>query len=422
MFTGSKYAGIVATVVYFCGVLINTLVNDQDTTRGQKLGASLLPQIALMQGSTVFANYEGTGAGIDRETAAVMYENYSFNTALWMLLADFVIFFALGLYLDKVIPQDFGQRLNPCFCFLPKYYRCCRRQRRRGVTQSDERENLLDNIMRSQDKNDDEFESRQMPAENYEAPPVLCQRLENTNEYLKIDNLKKTFSSGFQAVKGVSIKMYESQIFALLGHNGAGKSTTISMLTGLIEKSSGEAACYDVNLFDEMDEVREFMGVCPQHDVLFDLLTPREHLDIFYDFKGGDPKRKKAEINSLIEDVGLSIDQNKRAKTLSGGNKRKLSVSIALCGGSKLVMLDEPTSGMDLGARRNLWDMLKSYKKDRIIILTTHYMDEADVLGDRIGIMCKGTLQCIGSPLFLKNRFGVGYKLTFVKKRRESHP
>ena len=80
-------------------------------------------------------------------------------------------------------------------------------------------------------------------------------------------------------------------------------------------------------------------------------------------------------------------------------------------------MLDEPTSGMDLGARRNLWDMLKSYKKDRIIILTTHYMDEADVLGDRIGIMCKGTLQCIGSSLFLKNRFGVGYKITFVKKR-----
>ena len=77
---------------------------------------------------------------------------------------------------------------------------------------------------------------------------------------------------------------------------------------------------------------------------------------------------------------------------------------------------------MDLGARRNLWDMLKSYKKDRIIILTTHYMDEADVLGDRIGIMCKGTLQCLGSSLFLKSRFGVGYKITFVKMRRKSHP
>jgi len=216
--------------------------------------------------------------------------------------------------------------------------------------------------------------------------------------------------------------MYDSQIFVLLGHNGAGKSTVISMLTGLIEKSRGNANCFDVNMFEQMDEVREFMGVCPQHDVLFDLLTPREHLDIFYDFKGGDPARKQQEINSLIEDVGLTIDQNKKAKNLSGGNKRKLSVCISLCGGSRLVMLDEPTSGMDLGARRNLWDMLKSYKKDRIIILTTHYMDEANVLGDRIGIMCKGTLQCIGSSLFLKNRFGVGYKITFVKKRKRSHP
>ena len=156
--------------------------------------------------------------------------------------------------------------------------------------------------------------------------------------------------------------------------------------------------------------------------MLFDLLTPREHLDIFYDFKGGDLSRKQQEIDSLIEDVGLTIDQRKQAKTLSGGNKRKLSVSIALCGGSKLVLLDEPTAGMDLGARRNLWDMLKSYKKDRIIILTTHYMDEADVLGDRIGIMCKGTLQCLGSSLFLKNRFGLGYRITFVKIKRRAHP
>ncbi len=216
--------------------------------------------------------------------------------------------------------------------------------------------------------------------------------MEVTGDYLKIEDLRKTFSGGFRAVQGVNVKMYNGQIFTLLGHNGAGKSTVISMLTGLLNKSQGNARCFNVDMFEQMDEVREFMGVCPQHDVLFDNLTPREHLDIFYDFKGGDPKRKQQEINSLIADVGLTIDQNKIAKTLSGGNKRKLSVSIALCGGSKLVLLDEPTSGMDLGARRNLWDMLKSYKKDKIIILTTHYMDEADVLGDRIGIMCKGKL------------------------------
>ena len=102
--------------------------------------------------------------------------------------------------------------------------------------------------------------------------------------------------------------MYDSQIFALLGHNGAGKSTVISMLTGLISKTEGSAKCYDVDLFEQMDDVREFMGVCPQYDVLFDLLTPREHLDIFYDFKGGDPARKQEQIDSLIQDSGLNID------------------------------------------------------------------------------------------------------------------
>ena len=92
----------------------------------------------------------------------------------------------------------------------------------------------------------------------------------------------------------------------------------------------------------------------------------------------------------MIRDVGLEEDQHKVAGSLSGGNRRKLSVAIAMCGGSKLVLLDEPTAGMDLGARRSLWDMLKNYRSDKIIILTTHYMDEADVLGDRIAIMAKG--------------------------------
>ena len=149
---------------------------------------------------------------------------------------------------------------------------------------------------------------------------------------------------------------------------------------------------------------------------MFDSLTPEEHLDIFYDFKGGDPARKQEEISRLIVDVSLAPDKNKQAGSLSGGNRRKLSVAIAICGNSRLVLLDEPTAGMDLSARRSLWDMLKNYRNDKIIILTTHYMDEADVLGDRIGIMAKGKIRCLGSSLFLKNRFGAGYKLTMVKK------
>lgn len=125
---------------------------------------------------------------------------------------------------------------------------------------------------------------------------------------------------------------------------------------------------------------------------------------------------KKDEIEKLITDVGLLPDRKKPAGSLSGGNRRKLSVAIALCANSRLVLLDEPTAGMDLSARRATWDMLKNYKSNRIILLTTHYMDEADVLGDRIGIMSAGQMSCLGSSLFLKKRYGAGYKLIMVKK------
>lgn len=161
------------------------------------------------------------------------------------------------------------------------------------------------------------------------------------------------------------------------------------------------------------------MGVCPQHDVLFELMTVEEHLNFFYELKGGDPKLKKAEIAKLIKDVGIEDKKHTRASALSGGNKRKLSVAIALCGNSRFVLLDEPTSGLDLSARRQLWNMLKEYKRDRIILLTTHYMDEADILGDRIAIMKGGQVNALGSSIFLKSRFGAGYNLTVVKSSSE---
>jgi ATP-binding cassette, subfamily A (ABC1), member 3 len=155
--------------------------------------------------------------------------------------------------------------------------------------------------------------------------------------------------------------------------------------------------------------------------VLFDLLTPEEHLKIFCDFKGVPRAEQDEQIKKMLIDVDVYHHRETVAENLSGGSRRKLSVAIALIGGSKLVLLDEPTSGMDLSARRKLWNMLKNYKQNRIIILTTHYMDEADILGDRIGIMTGGQLVCLGSSLFLKNRYGVGYNLTMVKKSKENN-
>ena len=134
------------------------------------------------------------------------------------------------------------------------------------------------------------------------------------------------------------------------------------------------------------------------------------------------PSKKSEEIEKILGDVDLLSHRSHIAKNLSGGQKRKLSIGIALIGDSKLVLLDEPSSGMDLTARRKIWDMLKRQKQNRIIILTTHFMDEADVLGDRIGIMAEGKIVTCGSSLFLKNRFGVGYNLTVAKSSKEPNP
>ena len=126
-------------------------------------------------------------------------------------------------------------------------------------------------------------------------------------------------------------------------------------------------------------------------------------------------EEQRAEVEKLISDVNLHEKANEYSKNLSGGQKRRLSVAIAFTGRSKVIVLDEPTSGMDTSARRYIWDLLKSYKNDRIIILTTHFMDEADYLGDRIGIMGDGEMICCGSSVFLKNEFGVGYSIVFTK-------
>lgn len=124
----------------------------------------------------------------------------------------------------------------------------------------------------------------------------------------------------------------------------------------------------------------------------------------------------------MLADIELGGQRNQLASTLSGGQKRKLSVAISMIGDSKIVMLDEPTSGMDTTARRRLWDMLKKNKGEKIVILTTHYMDEADILGDRIAIMSEGQVQCTGSSLFLKKRYGVGYNLVMAKRERRLLP
>lgn len=195
-----------------------------------------------------------------------------------------------------------------------------------------------------------------------------------------------------------------------------GKTTTMSILTGLFAPTLGTAYIDGKDIRYNIDEARKSMGICPQHNVLFDELTVEEHFKFFCSLKGMRNDRDiKDEINKYLDMLELKPKRYVQTNALSGGMKRKLSIGIALCGKSKIVMVDEASSGLDPSARRALWDLLIEEKKGRTILLTTHFMDEADVLGDRIAIMADGELKTIGSSFFLKKRFGTGYRLICVK-------
>lgn len=237
---------------------------------------------------------------------------------------------------------------------------------------------------------------------------------------VQIRNLRKVYGDGKVAVDGLNLNLYEGQITVLLGHNGAGKTTTMSVLTGMFSPSSGTALINGYDIRQSMDDARSSMGFCPQHNVLFDELTVHEHLEFAARLKGIPADQARAEVDRYINRLGLTEKARAESSTLSGGMKRKLAVGMALCGRPKVVLLDEPSTGVDPTARHALWDFLNEEKQSKTILLSTHYMNEADVLGDRIAILAGGKLTASGSPFFLKNAYGVGYRLVCVKGRKYS--
>ncbi|EAR86885.2 ABC transporter family protein (macronuclear) [Tetrahymena thermophila SB210] len=400
-FTRAKIGNIIGMVFFLLQYMVIFVIRQQDdVTKSMKNGVSILSHTGTTLACDVYLLIESQQKGITWSNLDFQIENYSVLTNFYMNIINIIIFFVLSIYLDQVFPNEFGKKQHPLFFIRWIWKRQKSQSSIKPEVLSNDTENLID------------------LKENFEEEVAMnLKEQERDNQVLKVNDLYKVYPSGKSAVNGVTMTMYKDQIFALLGHNGAGKTTTISMLTGMYEFTSGSAVVFGKDVQNEMREIRTFMGVCPQHDILFDDLSVKEHLELFASFKGMTDKKLIAEeVEKYIADVDLAEKRNELSKNLSGGQKRRLSVAIAFIGGSKLIYLDEPTSGMDTSARRHIWDMLKRYKSERIICLTTHFMDEADYLGDRIAIMAEGQIVCMGRPLFLKNKFGAGYHLTIVKK------
>uniref|UniRef100_A0A3Q2QA05 P-type phospholipid transporter n=1 Tax=Fundulus heteroclitus TaxID=8078 RepID=A0A3Q2QA05_FUNHE len=391
-FNKANLAAACSGIIYFTLYLPHILCFAwQDRiTKTMKLAASLLSPVAFGFGTEYLSRYEEQGLGLQWNnigTSPLEKDTYSFLTSILMMVFDGILYGVLAWYLDNVFPGQYGVGRPFYFPLQPSYWQ-------RSVPSNIEMAN--------------------------EGPLFFEPEPVGLVLGVQIQDLVKVFEGRSRpAVNCLSISFYEGQITSFLGHNGAGKTTTLSILTGLYPPTSGTAYINGRDIKTDMDIIRTSLGMCPQYNILFNHLTVEEHILFYSLLKGRTPAEAQTEVENMLLDLGLPHKRDEEAQNLSGGMQRKLSVAMAFVGGSKVVILDEPTSGVDPYSRRSIWDLLLKYRTGRTVILSTHHMDEADLLSDRIAIISKGQLYCSGSPLFLKNCFGVGFYLTLVRRIKD---
>ncbi|XP_065901244.1 ABC transporter A family member 9-like [Dysidea avara] len=322
----------------------------------------------------------------------------------------------VSVYLSHVLPSEYGVRKNVFFPIIALYKFLCGRitciteastNNSINTDRNEERVVLIKENGYDFEKScdDDVTIEEHYIANNYdkiEAPLVL-------------NKLRKEYSSNGKlscvAVRGFSVVINRNECFGLLGPNGAGKTTLISLLTGLYEPTSGTARVAGYDLATETGNITNHLGVCPQYDIQYDKLTVKEHLLFYARIRGVYRQYESDVVTGAMKQVNLLDAANKKSKQLSGGMKRRLSVAIACVGDLDIVILDEPTTGLDPSSRRQVWEVIDNVKQNKSVILTTHAMEEADHLCTRIGIMNYGKLRCLGSQNKLKARLGCGYQL-----------
>ena len=230
---------------------------------------------------------------------------------------------------------------------------------------------------------------------------------------IETKNLTKKYKDKI-VVNGVNLKIKDGELFSLLGTNGAGKTTTIKMLSGLILPSNGEIKILGLNMKTDKNQIKGNLNISTQETSIAPNLTVKENLE----FMAGVYKieNKKEKIDELIKLFDLDEVLKQKTKTLSGGWQRKVSIALSLINNPKILFLDEPTLGLDVIARRSLWKVIKSLKGKTTIILTTHYMKEAEELSDRVGIISKGELIKVGTTKeLIKNSNSNNLEEAFIK-------
>ncbi len=236
---------------------------------------------------------------------------------------------------------------------------------------------------------------------------------------IKAQGLTKRYKA-LTAVDGLELEINKGELFSLLGVNGAGKTTVIKMLTCLTKPTQGDALVGGYSVTKQAECVKRLIGVAPQESAVAANLSVRENLELMCGIYGFSDEKREKRISELTQSLSLSETLNRRAGKLSGGYQRRVSIAMALIGEPEILFLDEPTLGLDVIARHELWEIIRSLKGRITVILTTHYMEEAEALSDRIGIMKNGHLLAVGTAEELKKKAGAeDFESAFVAIIRE---
>lgn len=333
------------------------------------------------------------------------------DSLLWILLCA-ILALVVSIYLEIVFPREIGSPQSFVFFVQPSYWGFDTRSDL-NVETVEHRANKMSDVAADLDP-DILAEFNDVMRRTSEADPTLA---------LAVTKISKTFKKGMRAseqdtraVDQVTLGADMGTVLGIVGHNGAGKTTLMSMLCGVVSLSTGDARVFDHSVSQNMTSIHNIMGVCPQEDVLWPELTPHEHLKLFAMLKRIPRKDHSRVIANSLNEVGLYEVRHRIANKLSGGMKRRLSVAIALIGRVQILMLDEPTAGLDPRNRLEIWNIIERVKQNRVVILTTHSMQEAAALSDKIAVMAVGRLRAVGTPQHLVQRFGKGHQISVTCK------
>ncbi|KAH9502477.1 ATP-binding cassette sub- A member 12 [Bulinus truncatus] len=389
-FNRTSMAILFVLIVFLMSFLPYTLAIglEMNMKLQHRLLASLASTTAFCFGSLKLANFEASGSGVQWVNInQADGENMSVAWSFGMMVIDSAIYLLIGWYVRQIKPGKYGIGQPLYFPFKLSYWRSC-------------------------------FVNRPMDYAVPNTQPIMTGTLfepahANAQIGIAVDNISKIYSHEKKALDNVSACFYTNQITTLLGPNGAAKTTTIKIICGLLPPTTGHIYLNG----EEFGAMHNILGMCPQYNTLFNYMTVKDHMEFYCVIKSDLTKAQiSAEITQLLKEIDLLHARDVPVKNLSYGMKRRLCVALAFVGGSKIIILDEPTSGVDPNARKHIWNLITRNREGRTILLTTHHLDEADFLSDRIAVMHQGKLICYGSPSFIKWSVGGNYRLTVIKK------